>query len=107
MGHSKNNNISNFTISKGDNYICFRKVLGAKYTLEDIKEISKSYKYIYKTTKLFSIDNNSFNYATYIISDVFIENCVFDFFNNINTFTYLINLRFLTLYNIKDKIEIL
>ena len=99
----------NWDIDYKDDYCLIGKRDGGKYSLDDIKELSKEYKYIYKATKRFrTLDVFDDKYSMVIFTNIEINDNLFDFFNNVSIrMFYLNNLDIMTLYSIKEKIEIL
>jgi hypothetical protein len=77
------------------------------YDISEIIDLSKKYKYIYKATRNFRKMKFDGRYTLYLFSNYNIENNIIDFFNKLSITTYFNQLNMVTLYSIKDKVEIL
>ena len=82
------------------------------YSYNYVKELSTKYKYIIKAVKSFRIVDFDDEYCVYIFTNKEFPQQVIDFLNELNKFSgnyihYINNINIMTLYSIKDKIEIL
>ncbi|CAB4158152.1 hypothetical protein UFOVP695_30 [uncultured Caudovirales phage] len=92
------------------NYSHFCKNTIHKYTFDEVLEVSKEYKYIYKATQNFFRCDFDGKYSLYILSNEDLD-YLMDFLNKlkvikmINRALTIYNSK--TLYNIKEKIEVI
>ncbi|CAB4158156.1 hypothetical protein UFOVP695_32 [uncultured Caudovirales phage] len=114
MGYSKNKLEARWDIIECNNYTIINKTINGFYTLDDIKILSKKYKYIYKATNQFrSLQSFDGEYCKYILTDILLDYDFIYFFNSMNkmngsVFRYINKLEyFIIIYKLKDKIEIL
>ena len=94
-------------ITKKENYLRILKRKNGRYDFNDISIVCKEYKYVYGLTIPFRSKVFNDGCILHIFTDVYIKEEIFDYFNNTKLFRYTYSLNILTLYDIKDKIEIL
>ncbi len=98
-----------YIIKNGNNSLIIQKNIVGKYTSDEILEVSKLYKYIYKSSRFFkSLEKFNNQCCSYIFSNIQIDSNILEYLNDINVFTFISNpQKIKSLYKIKDKIEIL
>jgi hypothetical protein len=88
-------------------YVGRGRTLMYKYDYEYIINTSKKYKYIYKAAQPFREVVFDGKYVLYLFSNIELSSDVIDFLNDMNLFKFMNNPNIITLYSIKEKIEIL
>lgn len=78
-----------------------------KHSYIETFDFSKKYKYIYKAAQPFREVVFDGKYVLYLFSNIELNSGVMDFLNDMNLFKFMNNPNIITLYSIKEKIEIL